>query len=94
MPLIRDEPFHILALRKFHSLSNSRRKINVPVFTLLALDALNLGIIPTQHCIAKIESGSSPLTDIDIIVIARILNVSIQQLFEDSDKSFSQLGIF
>jgi transcriptional regulator with XRE-family HTH domain len=40
--------------------------------------------------IAKIESGRRPVTDIEIIAIAKILNVSIPQLFEHIETLFNR----
>lgn len=57
----------------------------------LAADLQLLGIKIDRSTIAKLESGRRPLSDIEIIAIAKILNVSITSLFEDSDRLFSQL---
>ena len=57
----------------------------------LAAEMQLLGIKIDRSTIAKLESGSRPASDIEIIAIAKILNVSIPSLFEDSDKLFSHL---
>lgn len=42
-----------------------------------------------RSAIAKIETDRRPITDIEIIAIARILKVPIEWLFEDSSKLFN-----
>lgn len=50
-----------------------------------------LGLKIDRTSIAKIESGRRPVSDIEIIAIARVLNVSITSLFKDSSDVFNQL---
>ena len=57
----------------------------------LAAELQLLGIKIDRSTIAKLESGRRPASDIEIIAIAKILDVSIPLLFEDSDKLFSHL---
>ena len=57
----------------------------------LAAELQLMGIKIDRSIIAKLESGRRPASDIEIIAIAKLLNVSIPWLFEDSDKLFSQL---
>jgi len=51
----------------------------------LAAQLQLLGIKIDRSSIAKLESGIRPASDIEIAAIARILNVPIAWLFEDSD---------
>ena len=44
-----------------------------------------------RSTIAKLESGKRPVSDIEIIKIAKILKVSVSSLFEGSEKLSSQL---
>jgi len=57
----------------------------------LAAQLQLLGVKIDRSSIAKLESGTRPVSDIEIIAIAKILNVSIPSLFEDSGELFSQL---
>ncbi|MFH0942367.1 MAG: helix-turn-helix transcriptional regulator [Chloroflexota bacterium] len=57
----------------------------------LAAEMQLLGIKIDRTAIAKLESGRRPASDIEIIAIAKILNISIPDLFKDSDKLFSRL---
>ena len=57
----------------------------------LAAEMQLLGIKIDRSTIAKLESGKRPATDIEIVAIAKILKVSIPQLFEGSGELFSQL---
>ena len=51
----------------------------------LAAEMQLQGIKIDRSTIAKLESGRRPVSDIEIIVIARILNVSIASLFDGCD---------
>ena len=57
----------------------------------LAAELQLLGIKIDRSTIAKLESGRRPASDIEIIAIAKILNVSIADLFEDSSQLFAHL---
>jgi transcriptional regulator with XRE-family HTH domain len=57
----------------------------------LAAETQLLGTRTDRSDIAKLESGIRSATDTEIIAIARILNVSMPQLFEDSTRLFRQL---
>lgn len=59
--------------------------------TKLAAELQLLGIKIDRTSIAKLESGRRPVSDIEIIAIAQILNVSISSLFKDSAELFNQL---
>ena len=50
-----------------------------------------LGLKIDRTSIAKIESGRRPVSDIEIIAIVKVLNVSISSLFKDSDELFNQM---
>jgi len=58
----------------------------------LAAELQLQGIKIDRTIIAKLESGRRPVSDIEIIEIAKILNVSVPSLFEDSEKLSGQLG--
>jgi transcriptional regulator with XRE-family HTH domain len=49
-----------------------------------------LSITVERSGIAKIESGRRPVSDIEVLAIATILDVSIPWLFEDSGSLSSQ----
>ena len=49
------------------------------------------GVNIDRSGIAKLESGRRPVSDIEITAIAKILNVSIPWLFEDSNEVFTRL---
>lgn len=51
-----------------------------------------LGIRIDRSGIAKLESGRRPASDIEIAAIAKVLEVPISWLFEDSGDFFSSLG--
>ena len=57
----------------------------------LAAEMQLLGIKTDRSTIAKLEGGRRPVSDIEIIAIAKILNVPIAELFEDSNQLFAQL---
>ena len=57
----------------------------------LAAEMQLLGIKIDRSTIAKLESGRRPASDIEIIAIAKILNVSIPWLFENSGELFNRL---
>lgn len=57
----------------------------------LAAQLQLLGLRIDRTSIAKIESGRRPVFDIEIIAIAKVLNVSIPSLFKDSEEPFNQL---
>lgn len=57
----------------------------------LAAELQLLGIRIDRSTIAKLESGRRPASDIEIIAIAKILNVSISSLFKDSAELLSKL---
>lgn len=59
----------------------------------LAAELQLLGIKIDRTSITKLESGIRPVTDIEIVAIAKILKVEVPQLFKDSDKLFGQLKI-
>lgn len=48
------------------------------------------GIKVDRTIIAKLESGRRPVSDIEIIEIAKILEVSVPSLFEDNEKPSGQ----
>ncbi len=50
-----------------------------------------MGIKIDRTSIAKLESGVRPITDIEIVEIAKILKINIHQLFENNSKLFKQL---
>lgn len=52
-----------------------------------------MGIAIDRSAIAKLESGRRPASDIEVAAMAKVLNVSIPWLFEESDSvldSFSE----
>lgn len=49
-----------------------------------------LGIRMDRATIAKIELGIRPLSDIEIIAIARVLKTSVNELFVESEVLFNQ----
>jgi len=51
-----------------------------------------LDITIDRSGIAKLELGMRPISDIEIIAIAKILNVSIQWLFEKSEDSLNLIN--
>ncbi|MFC1903747.1 helix-turn-helix domain-containing protein [Chloroflexota bacterium] len=57
----------------------------------LAAELQLLGVKIDRSSIAKLESGRRPVFDVEIIAIAKILNVPISELFEDSIQLFTQL---
>jgi len=57
----------------------------------LAAELQLLGIRIDRSTIAKLESGRRPASDIEIVAIAKILNVSVSSLFEDAAELFNQL---
>lgn len=57
----------------------------------LAAEMQLLGVKIDRSSIAKIEIGRRPVSDIEIIAIARILNIHISELFEDSNQLFTRL---
>jgi len=57
----------------------------------LAAELQLMGIRIDRTAIAKLESGKRPATDIEIFAIAKILNISIQSLFEDSGELFGKI---
>lgn len=57
----------------------------------LATQLQLMGLKIERTGIAKVESGRRPVSDIEIIAIARVLNVSISSLFTDSEALFKQL---
>lgn len=71
----------IKAARKEARLSQSK----------LAAELQLQGIKIDRSMIAKLESGRRPISDIEIIEIAKILNVPVPSLFEDSEKLSGQL---
>jgi len=48
-----------------------------------------LGIKIDQAGLSKLENGNRPITDIEIIAIARILKVPVSRLFEESSDMLS-----
>lgn len=57
----------------------------------LAAELQLMGIRTGRSMIAKIEEGTRPVSDIEVIAIAKILNVSVHWFFKGSGKLFSQL---
>lgn len=57
----------------------------------LAAELQLQGIKIDRTIIAKLESGKRPVSDIEIIKIAKILKVSVPSLFEGSEKLSGQL---
>ena len=49
-----------------------------------------LGIRVDRATIAKIELGIRPLSDIEIIAISKILKISLNSLFAESEVSFNK----
>jgi transcriptional regulator with XRE-family HTH domain len=49
-----------------------------------------LGIKIDRPTIAKIELGIRPLSDIEIIAISKVLKISPNSLFEESEISFNK----
>jgi hypothetical protein len=45
MTLVGNRPLHVFALGKIHALGDGRRKVDVPLLTLLALNELNFSWI-------------------------------------------------
>jgi transcriptional regulator with XRE-family HTH domain len=69
----------------------ARRKAKVTQMELAARLQL-LDITIDRSGIAKLELGMRPISDIEIIAIAKILNVSIQWLFEKSEDSLNLIN--
>ena len=57
----------------------------------LAAELQLMGVKIDRSSIAKLESGRRPLSDIEIIAIAKILKTPIPELFKDSDRLLTQL---
>jgi transcriptional regulator with XRE-family HTH domain len=57
----------------------------------LAAQLQLLGIKIERSGIAKFKTGRRPVSDIKITAIAKILNVYMPWLFEDSNESFMRL---
>jgi transcriptional regulator with XRE-family HTH domain len=57
----------------------------------LAAQLQLLGIKIERSGIAKLKTGRRPVSDIKITAIAKILNVYMPWLFEDSNESFMRL---
>ena len=51
-----------------------------------------LGIEMDRSMVTKIEIGTRPISDVEIVAIANILKVQIPWLFEDSKDWFTNLG--
>ncbi len=47
-----------------------------------------LGVYVCRGSVSRIEDGSRTVTDIELLAISRVLHVSINELFSDSDKYF------
>ncbi len=52
------------------------------------LQLMNINI--DRSMIAKIEAGIRPISDIEIVAIAKILKISIPWLFENSEDQLNQ----
>jgi transcriptional regulator with XRE-family HTH domain len=50
-----------------------------------------MGLKMERTGIAKVESGRRPVSDIEIIAIAKVLKIPISSLFTDSEALFKQL---
>jgi len=48
-----------------------------------------LGMSIDQSGISKIESGQRPVSDIEVVVLAKALKVAVEWLFEDMEMSSS-----
>jgi len=64
----------------------SRRSANPPVTQLDLVARLQiLGIKIDQSGLSKIESGQRPVTDIEVVVLAKALSVSVAWLLEETN---------
>jgi transcriptional regulator with XRE-family HTH domain len=61
------------------------RKISKPPLTQLDLIARLqvIGMMIDQPALSKIESGRRPVTDIEVVALAKALKVSVASLLED-----------
>jgi transcriptional regulator with XRE-family HTH domain len=68
---------------------DARKKLKVTQLRLAAQLQL-LRITIDSSSIAKIETNRRPVTDIEVVAIARILKIEVSWLFENSDKLFDK----
>lgn len=50
-----------------------------------------LGVTIDRSAIAKLEGGRRPVSDIEVVAIAKVLKVPISYLFEESNNIFNSL---
>jgi transcriptional regulator with XRE-family HTH domain len=65
----------------------ARRKLGITQLGLAARLQL-LGVTIDRSGIAKIESGRRPISDIEVLAVAKILKVELPWLFKDGDRFF------
>lgn len=65
------------------------RKIAKPPITQVDLVARLqlLGVVIDQSGLSKIENGQRPVSDIEVVALAKALKVSVEWLLEGSDAS-------
>ena len=65
---------------------HARKKAKPPITQLDLLARLQLlGIKIDQSAISKIESGQRPVTDIEVVALAKALKVSVAWLLKEAD---------
>ena len=67
------------------NIRQARKKSHVTQMDLAAQLQL-LGLRIDRSAVAKIEVGIRPISDIEIIAIARVLNIPVPSIFEESDE--------
>ena len=85
-------PYHSVVRRKNiigQNIRKARKNAGVTQMELAAQLQL-LGVKIDRSTIAKIELGLRPLSDIEIIVIAKIFKTSVLSLFGESEMLFNQ----
>jgi transcriptional regulator with XRE-family HTH domain len=65
----------------------ARRKLGITQLGLAARLQL-LGVTIDRSGIAKIELGRRPISDIEVLAVAKILKVELPWLFKDGDRFF------
>jgi transcriptional regulator with XRE-family HTH domain len=65
----------------------ARRKLGITQLGLAARLQL-LGVTIDRSGIAKIESGRRPISDIEVLAVAKILKVEVPWLLKDGDRFF------
>jgi DNA-binding XRE family transcriptional regulator len=72
-------------------IKQARKEAKMTQMELAAqLQLMNIAI--DRSMVAKLESGLRPVSDIEIMAMARVLKVPVSLLFEGSVKLFSQLA--